>query len=46
VWEPEINLKRSGSSADLQEASGTIDQAVGEPIGRVVVTEDGAVGAR
>jgi DNA-binding response OmpR family regulator len=40
VCDPEINLKRSGSSADLQEASGTISHAMGEPIGRVVVIED------
>jgi DNA-binding response OmpR family regulator len=37
---PEIALKRSGSSADLQAASGTIAHAMGEPIGRVVVIED------
>jgi DNA-binding response OmpR family regulator len=38
--EPEIELKRGGSSADLQLASGTIAHAMGEPIGRVVVIED------
>jgi two-component system, OmpR family, response regulator len=40
VREPEIKLKRSGSSADLQVASGTIAHAMGEPVGRVVVIED------
>jgi two-component system OmpR family response regulator len=36
----EIELKDGDSSADLQAASGTIAQAMGEPIGRVVVIED------
>jgi DNA-binding response OmpR family regulator len=40
VRQAEIELKRSGSSADLQAASETIDHAMGEPIGRVVVIED------
>jgi len=40
VREPEIKLKRTGSSADLQAASRTIAHAMGEPIGRVVVIED------
>jgi DNA-binding response OmpR family regulator len=40
VGEPEIELKRGASSADLQGASGTIADAMGEPIGRVVVIED------
>jgi two-component system OmpR family response regulator len=40
VQEPEIELKRSGSSADLQAAWGTIATLIGEAIGRVVVVED------
>jgi two-component system OmpR family response regulator len=40
VREPEIELKRDDSSADLQQMSGTIAHAMGEPIGRVVVVED------
>jgi two-component system, OmpR family, response regulator len=40
VREAEINLKRRGSSADLQAVSWTIAHAMGEPIGRVVVIED------
>ena len=38
--EAEIKLKRRGSSADLQAGWGTIADAMGEPIGRVVVIED------
>jgi two-component system, OmpR family, response regulator len=38
--DPEIELNRGGSSADLQPASGTIAHAMREPIGRVVVIED------
>jgi DNA-binding response OmpR family regulator len=38
--EPEIELKRGVSSADLQQLSGTIAHAMDEPIGRVVVIED------
>jgi two-component system, OmpR family, response regulator len=38
--EPEINLKRSDSSADLQQPSGKIAHAMDEPVGRVVVIED------
>jgi hypothetical protein len=33
--EPEIKLKRGGSSAVLQAMSKTIDRATGEPIRRV-----------
>jgi DNA-binding response OmpR family regulator len=40
VRQAEIELKRTGSSADLQAASGTIAHAMGEAIGRVVVIED------
>jgi CheY-like chemotaxis protein len=40
VREAEIELKGSGSSADLQAASRTIAHVMGEPIGRVVVIED------
>jgi two-component system OmpR family response regulator len=40
VREPEIELKRSDSSGDLQAALETIADAMGEPIGRVVVIED------
>jgi two-component system OmpR family response regulator len=40
VRKAEIELKPSGSSADLQAASGTIAHAMGDPIGRVVVVED------
>ncbi|HUA43945.1 MAG TPA: response regulator transcription factor [Solirubrobacteraceae bacterium] len=38
--QPEIKLNDSASSADLQQASGTIAYAMYEPIGRVVVIED------
>jgi two-component system OmpR family response regulator len=40
VLDPEIELKRSGSSGDLQVALGTIADAMREPMGRVVVIED------
>jgi two-component system, OmpR family, response regulator len=40
VRDPEILLKCCASSADLQVVSGTIAEAMGEPIGRVVVVED------
>jgi hypothetical protein len=38
--EPEIELKRSGSSADLSGRVGDNRRTMGEPIGRVVVIED------